>query len=96
MNDQPPRPAPSPPPRSSHQAVMYKSFLFVFGGEFSSPSGERFRHYRDLWRLDSGTWQWEELSIRGGPTARSGHRMVGYKSRLVVFGGFYDTGKDVR
>ena len=31
----------APPPRSAHQAVAYKSFLFVFGGEFTSPNQAR-------------------------------------------------------
>ena len=26
----------------------------------------------------------------GGPSARSGHRMVNYKKLLIVFGGFHD------
>lgn len=37
------------------------------------------------------------MPSKGGPSARSGHRMVVYRPananpRLVVFGGFYDTG----
>jgi hypothetical protein len=91
----------APPPRSAHQAVAYKSFLFVFGGEFTSPNQaratrcaaassrvatccdallthardpapqpERFLHYTDLWRLDLSNWTWEQLTLRGGPSAR--------------------------
>ena len=30
------------------------------------------------------------------PSARSGHRMVAYKNVVVLFGGFYDTGKTTR
>jgi hypothetical protein len=99
----------APPPRSAHQAVAWKQWLFVFGGEFTSPnqarhargaarlgaarSGqqtarvdalsadtarggadvarqERFLHYKDLWRLDLATWRWEQLTLRGGPSAR--------------------------
>ena len=32
----------APPPRSAHQTVAYKNFLFVFGGEFTSPNQVRF------------------------------------------------------
>jgi hypothetical protein len=82
----------SPPPRSAHQAVLHRHFVYVFGGEFTSPnqaqsfgshcSGqasesvlprllqERFHHYKDLWRLDVTTWKWEQLSLRGAPSAR--------------------------
>ena len=41
----------SPPPRSAHQAVAHKGYVYVFGGEFTSPNQEKFHHYRDLWRL---------------------------------------------
>jgi N-acetylneuraminic acid mutarotase len=48
--------------------------------------------YRDLWRLDLATWEWEELKIKGGPSARSGHRMLCHKGKLWLFGGYYDAG----
>eukprot|EP00897_Mesotaenium_endlicherianum_P009125 jgi/Mesen1/8240/ME000443S07392 len=86
----------SPPPRSAHQAVAWKNFLFVFGGEFTSPNQERFHHYKDLWRLDLTTNVWEQLQLKGGPSPRSGHRMVLYKHKLLLFGGFYDTLREVR
>lgn len=48
--------------------------------------------YRDLWRLDLNTWEWEELSVKGGPTARSGHRMLSHQNTIYMFGGYYDAG----
>lgn len=78
------------------QAVIYRNSLLIFGGEFTSPNQERFLHYKDLWRLDLTTWEWDCLPIKGGPTARSGHRMVLYKTKALLFGGFYDTGKEVK
>ena len=30
------------------------------------------------------------FSVPGGPSARSGHRMVQCKKQLIVFGGFHD------
>ncbi|KAL7604055.1 uncharacterized protein LOC111921508 [Lactuca sativa] len=86
----------SPPPRSAHQAVTWKNYLYVFGGEFTSPNQERFHHYKDFWMLDLKTNQWEQLNYKGCPSPRSGHRMVLYKHKLVVFGGFYDTLREVR
>lgn len=86
----------SPPPRSAHQSVAWKNFLYIFGGEFTSPNQERFHHYKDLWMLDLKTNQWEQLNLKGCPGPRSGHRMVLYKHKIIVFGGFYDTLREVR
>eukprot|EP00899_Mesostigma_viride_P019449 jgi/Mesvir1/27505/Mv07272-RA.2 len=86
----------SPPPRSAHQTVAWKNFLFVFGGEFTSPHQERFYHYKDFWRFDLSTNTWDQLQQKGAPSARSGHRMVVFKNRIYVFGGFYDTLREVK
>uniref|UniRef100_A0A7N0RII9 DUF4110 domain-containing protein n=1 Tax=Kalanchoe fedtschenkoi TaxID=63787 RepID=A0A7N0RII9_KALFE len=86
----------SPPPRSAHQAIAWKNYLYIFGGEFTSPNQERFHHYKDFWVLDLKTNQWEQLNLKGSPSPRSGHRMVLYKHKLIVFGGFYDTLREVR
>ncbi|KAK2997128.1 hypothetical protein RJ639_026536, partial [Escallonia herrerae] len=97
----------SPPPRSAHQAVAWKNYLYIFGGEFTSPNQERFHHYKtcaqvwnalwqDFWVLDLKTNQWEQLNYKGCPSPRSGHRMVLYKHKIIVFGGFYDTLREVR
>lgn len=65
--------------------------MYIFGGEFASPSQNQFYHYKDLWRLNLDTWAWENLKdVKGGPSGRSGHRMVVWKNFLFVFGGFYD------
>jgi N-acetylneuraminic acid mutarotase len=50
----------------------------------------------DLWRLDLGTNEWDQLPLKGGPSARSGHRMAVHKGRALLFGGFYDNGRDVK
>ncbi|WCJ36206.1 Kelch domain-containing protein 4 [Euphorbia peplus] len=86
----------SPPPRSAHQAVVWKNYLYIFGGEFTSPNQERFHHYKDFWVLDLKTNQWEQLNYKGCPSPRSGHRMVLYKHKIILFGGFYDTLREVR
>lgn len=86
----------SPPPRSAHQAVAWKNYLYIYGGEFTSPNQERFHHYKDFWMLDLKTNQWEQLNLKGCPSPRSGHRMVLYKHKIVIFGGFYDTLREVR
>lgn len=82
-----------PPPRSSHAVAVHRNFMYLFGGEYSNPSLSQYRHYRDLWRLDMETMEWEKIDgLRGGPSARSGHRMCIVEHKLVVFGGFFDTG----
>ncbi|XP_078172204.1 galactose oxidase/kelch repeat superfamily protein [Carex rostrata] len=86
----------SPPPRSAHQAIAWKNNIYMFGGEFTSPNQERFHHYKDFWVFDLKTNQWEQLNLKGCPSARSGHRMILYKHKLIVFGGFYDTLREVR
>jgi N-acetylneuraminic acid mutarotase len=81
-----------PPPRSGHAVCTFKNFMYLFGGEFSNASLSQYRHYRDLWRLDMTDMSWEKLDVRGGPSARSGHRMCVVKGKLVVFGGYMDPG----
>ncbi|XP_048515563.1 kelch domain-containing protein 4 isoform X2 [Athalia rosae] len=88
-----------PPPRCGHQAVTVpsnKGELWVFGGEFSSPSQSQFYHYRDLWVYHFGDKKWEKIGATGGPSARSGHRMVYSKKQLIIFGGFHDNLRDYK
>ncbi len=61
-----------------------------------TPFVQNFKHYRDLWRLDTEAWTWECIPVRGGPSARSGHRMALHRGRLLLFGGFYDAGDTCR
>nr|XP_046250986.1 kelch domain-containing protein 4 [Scatophagus argus] len=87
----------APPPRCSHQAVVVPQGggqLWVFGGEFASPNGEQFYHYKDLWVLHLATHTWENIKAPGGPSGRSGHRMVLSKKQLLVFGGFHESTRD--
>ncbi|XP_043248419.1 kelch domain-containing protein 4-like [Colletes gigas] len=89
----------APPPRCGHQAVATatnKGELWVFGGEFSSPSESQFYHYKDLWVYRIGDKKWEKILSSGGPSARSGHRMAHIKKQLIVFGGFLDNLRDYK
>lgn len=74
--------------------VAHKGSLYLFGGEFTSPKQDRFHHYRDFWRFDLSTNEWDKLPVKGGPQGRSGHRMAVHKSKIILFGGFTDTGRD--
>eukprot|EP00917_Polyrhabdina_sp_WS-2016_P004849 GHVP01011157.1.p1 GENE.GHVP01011157.1~~GHVP01011157.1.p1 ORF type:complete len:349 (+),score=79.46 GHVP01011157.1:144-1049(+) len=85
----------APHKRCAHQIVFAKNNVYLFGGEIVKD--ERCAHFKDLWSLDLKDNKWEELKPRGVcPPARSGHRMVAFRGSLLLFGGFYDTGKTVR
>ncbi|XP_070468563.1 kelch domain-containing protein 4 isoform X2 [Equus przewalskii] len=68
--------------------------VWIFGGEFASPDGEQFYHYKDLWVLHLATRTWEQVRSPGGPSGRSGHRMVAWKRQLILFGGFHESTRD--
>ncbi|XP_073411020.1 kelch domain-containing protein 4 [Dendrobates tinctorius] len=89
---------PNPPPRRcAHQAAAVPQAggqLWILGGEFASPDGEQFYHYKDLWVLHLQTKTWEQIKSPGGPSGRSGHRMVHMKRQLIVFGGFHESTRD--
>ncbi|CAI6350287.1 unnamed protein product [Macrosiphum euphorbiae] len=83
----------APPSRSSHSAVSVAADngqLWIFGGEFASPSESQFYHYNDLWVFGLKNRNWTKVMAEGGPCGRSGHRMVLSKRHLVLFGGFQD------
>ncbi|XP_049887800.1 kelch domain-containing protein 4 [Pectinophora gossypiella] len=89
----------APPPRSAHQAVATpanKGELWIFGGEFTSPSETQFHHYKDLWCFSLADKKWEKVVAPNGPSARSGHRMALLGRKLVVFGGYADDGRDCK
>jgi hypothetical protein len=74
----------SPLPRSGHAMCQGGNGggIYLFGGEFSSPKQGTFYHYNDFWRLDPSTREWTKLEGKGGPPARSGHRMTYFKVRI--------------
>ncbi|XP_035824341.1 kelch domain-containing protein 4 isoform X2 [Aplysia californica] len=89
----------APPPRSAHQAVVVSQQngqMWLFGGEFSSHSQAQFYHYKDLWVLHLKEKRWEQVKAPGGPSARSGHRMMALKKQILVFGGFHDNTRDYK
>ena len=84
----------APPPRCSHQAVVVAQSggqMWIFGGEFASPTQSQFYHYKDLWCYHVQEKKWEKVDAPGGPSSRSGHRMVTNGKDIFVFGGFHET-----
>ncbi|KAL3259375.1 hypothetical protein MRX96_002027 [Rhipicephalus microplus] len=88
-----------PPPRCAHQAVMAPQGggqMWIFGGEYASPTKSQFHHYKDLWVYYIASQSWEQVRAPGGPSARSGHRMVLVNRQLLLFGGFHESFRDYR
>ena len=88
-------PSPKPSPRCAHSCVYYRKALYMMGGEFAT--GDKYSHYRDIWKFDIQTLKWEEIRPRGTGsafTARSGHVSFLWKHYMVTFGGFYETQND--
>ena len=89
----------SPLPRSGHWVCSTahgggSGTLWLFGGEFSSPKQNTFYHYNDFWNFDCRSREWSRIEAAGKakmPPARSGHRMVGWRHLIVLWGGFQDT-----
>jgi len=90
----------SPLPRSGHSWTRGGNDrgIYIFGGEFSSPKQGTFYHYNDFWRLEPSTREWSkiEVSKKGGPPARSGHRLTYFKNYIILFGGFQDTSQQTK
>lgn len=73
-----------------------KGQLWLFGGEFTSSTQNQFYHYKDFWVYHIGDKKWEKVVATGGPSARSGHRMVHIKNQIIVFGGYHDNLRDYK
>ncbi|RDA92624.1 hypothetical protein CP533_1449 [Ophiocordyceps camponoti-saundersi (nom. inval.)] len=91
----------APLPRSGHAWTRAgnPSFVYLFGGEFSSPKQGTFHHYSDFWRLEPATREWTKIEARArdkSPPARSGHRMTYWKQYIILFGGFQDTSNQTK
>ncbi|KAH8905303.1 galactose oxidase [Coniochaeta sp. PMI_546] len=90
----------APLPRSGHawcRGGNQANYVYLFGGEFSSPKQGTFYHYNDFWRLEPATREWLRLEPKGKtPPARSGHRMTYFKQYIVLFGGFQDLSNSTR
>lgn len=88
----------SPLPRSGHAMCQGGNAggVYLFGGEFSSPKQGTFYHYNDFWRLEPSSREWTKVESKGGPPARSGHRMTSFKNYIVLFGGFQDTSQQTK
>ena len=58
--------------------------MWIFGGEYATPSESQFHHYKDLWVYHFKSRRWEKIVAKDGPSSRSGHRMVLVSSVFVT------------
>lgn len=91
----------APLPRSGHAWTRSSNpnYVYLFGGEFSSPKQGTFHHYSDFWRLEPATREWTKIEVKGkdkSPPSRSGHRMTYWKQYIILFGGFQDTSNQTK
>ena len=80
----------SSPGETEYRCTVHKT---VFS---CSPTETQFYHYKDLWCFHFSSKRWEKVTASGGPSARSGHRMLALKKQLLVFGGFHDNLRDCK
>ena len=72
-----------PSPRIQSSLVLSSSSLYLFGGDTSSGPSTALFHL-DLVTL---TWTWTVLIPEGKLRSRSGHAMIEYNSKLIIWGG---------
>ncbi len=86
----------APSARSGHSAAANDTHMYVFGGKDNDDC-----KLNDLWCLNLQTEQWELLSANiaehnsDHPIGRQGHTSVLYNGHLVIFGGIYETTREL-
>jgi Kelch motif/Galactose oxidase, central domain len=80
----------SPCVRAYHTAVVYKNYMWIYGG-ISNDS----YCLQDMWKLNLESFKWEEISFSGdSPGKVSGHSACVYGDVMLVFGGVRDVLKE--
>jgi N-acetylneuraminic acid mutarotase len=78
-----------PAPRSNHACAVVGTNIYLFGGNNTSPEG-RYRVLDDFYSFDTMTLTWKCLTAhkaRDFPSSRSGHALVPFGNKLLLFGG---------
>jgi len=78
----------SPVGRYGHAAIMVGSKFYMFGGQVDGAS------LNDVWAFDLHSLRskamWEQVELAEGsarPAPRSGHTIVSYEDKIIMFGG---------
>lgn len=70
-----------PSKRCNHKAVIWKDFMYVFGGYDGS-------YQNDMYRLNLKNGIWEKVQILGEiPSQRAAHSMIIHGDEIFIFGG---------
>lgn len=82
-----------PSARAGHSSVVDDKYIYVFGGKDNND-----QKLNDLWRFDVTTEDWEQVKYAQEghiPIGRTGHTCAVYNGHLLVFGGIYETTKEL-
>ncbi|CAD8052466.1 unnamed protein product [Paramecium sonneborni] len=76
-----------PAPRDGSSITSHNKSVYIFAGK----NGDM--RYNDLWEFDMIKLEWTFISINSFnniPMSRSGHSLISYQNKLVIFGGIHD------
>ncbi|KAI5479162.1 Kelch repeat containing protein [Pseudohyphozyma bogoriensis] len=81
-----------PSARSGHRMVMWKQYIFLFGG--FQDTGIRTSYLSDLWVFDTNEYRWNQIEFSEHvqkPGARSGFSFLPTTDGLILHGGYTKT-----
>ncbi|CAK56009.1 unnamed protein product (macronuclear) [Paramecium tetraurelia] len=76
-----------PAPRDGSSITSHNQSVYIFGGK----NGDK--RYNDLWQFNMLTLQWIFIgidSLNEDLRTRSGHSLISYQNKLILFGGIHD------
>lgn len=79
--------------RAGHSATADDHYMYIFGGKNNEDE-----KLNDLWRFDLIQETWEKMEPAAGsdcPIARQGHTSAIYNGYHLVFGGIYETTREL-
>ena len=83
-----------PKQRAGHTAVIYKNYLYIFGGIFTNffPLMEMTYQKPELYRYNFLSKMWEYVNYNGEILQLFGHSAIVYEDEMIIYGGGTDTG----
>eukprot|EP01080_Neovahlkampfia_damariscottae_P010958 gene10958-3666_t len=78
---------------AGHTAVIYKNYLYIFGGIFTNFFPLNMNYSRpELHRYNFMSKTWEFIKYNGESLQLFGHTSIVYEDQMIVYGGGKDTG----
>ena len=65
-------------------SILVGQYIYLYGGDYESSS-----YSGILYELNTDGFTWSKLSNDGGPSRKTGCRMITYKDQVLVVGGEY-------